>query len=299
MNQYLVSVIIPNYNNGLYLSAAIESALAQTYQNIEIIVIDDGSADNSIEVLESYKDKIIWFGQPNSGVSKARNSGVSKSSGELIAFLDADDLWLPEKIEKQVKVFVENEDIGLVHCSYADFDNTGAALETHSDGMEGWVHTDMLKFERSVILAVGSTVVVKRKAFEESGGFDEQLRVGEDWEFCYQVAKRYKVGFVKDVLLKYRSHSNNSFANNPASIKNMETDLLYACDKIFKEPGDDLQRIRNESYGKIHSIIAGSYFQAGDYSKFIYHSVKSLYYSPNILRRIAGYPERLLKRRQS
>lgn len=296
MNQPLVSVVIPNYNYGRFLAQAIDSALAQTYPNVEIIVVDDGSTDDSAEILKSYSDKIRRIKQTNRGVSSARNNGTAASKGELVAFLDADDVWLPEKLEKQVGIFQADDKVGLVHCGMVDFEDNGNLLSEHLDGMNGYVALDLLRYRRSVILGGGSAVVVKRKAFEKTGGFDENLRVGEDWEFYYQAAKHYKVGFVKEVLLKYRLHSNNNFANNTQSVERMEKDLLYAYDKIFSAD-DRLKPIKNECYGRIHTIIAGSYFRIGRYSKFSHHTIKSLRYAPANIIQFAGFPLRLLQQR--
>ena len=111
----------------------------QTYPNIEIIVVDDGSKDNSKEILESYGDKIKTVFQQNQGVSAARNNGVQESKGEFVAFLDADDVWLTEKIEKQIQKFSDDAELGMVHVGVDEFEGDGKILETRLDGMEGWV----------------------------------------------------------------------------------------------------------------------------------------------------------------
>ena len=103
-----VSVIIPNYNYARFIGEAIESVLAQTYQPLEIIVVDDASTDDSIKVIESFGDKVKLIRQENGGVGKARNTGARNAGGDFLAFLDADDIWLPEKIEKQIKLFQSN-----------------------------------------------------------------------------------------------------------------------------------------------------------------------------------------------
>lgn len=297
MNQPPVSVIIPNYNYGRFVRQAIESALAQTYSNIEIVVVDDGSNDDSEEVLTSFAGKIKWIKQTNQGVSAARNRAVAESGGEILAFLDADDVWLPEKIEKQVAVFSSDENIGLVHCGLVDFDDAGNLLAEHLDGMSGAVSRDLLAYRRSVILGGGSAAVVTRKAFDKSGGFDINLRIGEDWEFYYRVAKNFSVGFVPEILLKYRIHSNNSFAGNRSSVARMETDMLLAYDKIFAAADEDEKKIKNDCYGRMHAIIAGSYFRIGEYSKFLEHAIKSVRYSPKNLTQFAGFPLRWLQKR--
>ena len=135
----LISVVIPNYNYGRYLSQAIDSVLAQSYSNMEIVVVDDGSTDNSEEVLRSYEDRVRWFRQENEGVSTARNFGVEKSHGALIAFLDADDVWLPNKLELQAERIIADESLGLVHCGVEEFCDGDHITRRQLNGLEGWV----------------------------------------------------------------------------------------------------------------------------------------------------------------
>jgi len=111
----LVSVVIPTYNCP-FLSEAIKSALTQTYENIEIIIVDDGSTDKTRETVERYHSKVQYIYQENEGVSSARNNGIRASHGDYIAFLDADDVWLPDKLKEQISVFYDKKDIGFVYC---------------------------------------------------------------------------------------------------------------------------------------------------------------------------------------
>lgn len=292
MNKPLVSVIIPNYNYGRYLKETIDSVLAQTYPNVEIVVADDGSTDNSVEVLESYGNCIKWFKQQNQGVSNARNRAIKESTGEFLAFLDSDDLWLPQKIEKQIQLFADKE-VGLTHCGFVDFDNKGNLLEEHLDGLSGWVATEMILYQRPVVLGGGSAAIVKREAFDKIGGFDQNVSPAEDWEFYYQVARHYKIGFVPEVLMKYREHGSNSHLN----IKRMERALLTAYGKIFSAYEDELKPLKSSCYSRIHMILAGSYFGAGQYADFFRHAIKSLTYSPENIAQLAGFPVRWTKRR--
>lgn len=292
MFEPLVSVVIPNYNYGRFLRAAVDGALAQTYKNVEIIVADDGSTDESDDVIKSYGNKIRSFKQKNAGVSAARNRAFQETRGELIAYLDSDDIWLPEKLEKQVKLFRDAE-IGLVHCGCADFDNDGKITAEHLNGLNGWVWEDLLRYKRPVILGGGSAVVVRREAIERAGGFDENLKIGEDWEFYFRVARLYKVGFVPEILLKYRRHA----ANHHANVKRMASDMLRAYDKIFAAGGDELTPLKRACYGRIHTIIAGSSWRAKNYADFVRHGAKGLWLAPDNLGQFAGFPARLIKRK--
>jgi glycosyltransferase involved in cell wall biosynthesis len=278
----LVSVIIPNYNYARFLSKAINSVLAQTYPNIEIIVVDDGSTDNSLAILARYEDRVQVLAQANQGVARARNNGVARSSGEYLAFLDADDLWLPAKIEKQVELFEKNTALGLVHVGIEDRDVEGNLLATKLVGMEGWVAPELLRFQKPVILGGGSGFMIRRANFAETGGFDPRLSTSADWEFLYRVTSRYEVGFIKEVLMVYRIHGSNMHGNVAA----MGHDVKIGLEKAFEDRSPKVQKMRRECYGNFHYMMAGSYFRANNYPPFFGHAVKSLWYQPQ---NIANY----------
>ena len=283
-----VSVIIPNYNYSQYLREAIDSVLAQTYAEIEIIVVDDGSTDNSREVLESYGDRITAIFQENAGVSAARNNGVSESHGEYIAFLDADDAWFPTKIERELAIFENDARLGLVHVGVVEIDGDGNLLSEHKDGMDGQVADALLHFEGPVILGGGSGMMVPRRVFDEIGGFDTRLSTSADWDLFYQIANRYSVGFVPEVLLKYRVHSSNMHGN----IGEMEHDMLLGFEKAF---ANDAVGNKSRCYGNLHKMLAGSYFRSGKYADFIRHAFKSVIKRPANLGYFLQFPLRRLQ----
>jgi Glycosyltransferases, probably involved in cell wall biogenesis len=286
----LISVIIPNYNYSKYLREAIESVLEQTYPNIEVIVVDDGSKDNSKEILESYEGKIKTVFQKNQGVSAARNNGAAISSGEFLAFLDADDVWFPTKIEKQVQKFLSDEGLGLVHVGVEEINADGKGIRTLLNGLEGNVSHEFLLFERAVILGGGSGFMVSRKVFEEVGGFDPRLSTSADWDIFYRVSSRYRVGFVPEILLKYRVHNSNMHANIPR----MEHDMMLGFEKAFAA-GASVNR--RECYGNLHRTLAGSYFHANQYLEFLRHTVKSIWNKPSNLAYFAQFPLRRLRKK--
>jgi glycosyltransferase involved in cell wall biosynthesis len=284
----LVSAIIPNYNYARFVGEAVESALGQTYPNIEVIVVDDGSTDNSLEVLEQYRDRIKIVEQENSGVCVARNRGVAESKGEYIAFLDADDVWLPEKIEKQVKKFESEIDMGLVHVGVIDINASGEKLATHLNGMEGDVAGELIMFERAVILGGGSGVMIPRRVFDDVGGFDESLSTSADWDLYFRIGFAFSVGFIRQPLLKYRLHSSNMHSNIPR----MESEMLSAYQKVFTENGPDGRFDKGKAYGNLFRVLAGSYFQAGQYGDFLRTAAKSVWYRPAAIGYFAAFPFR-------
>ena len=291
MNQPLVSVVIPNYNYANYLREAIESVLSQTYKNIEIFVVDDGSKDNSAEVLSEFGDKIQVVFQENSGVSAARNNGVRRSRGEFIAFLDADDVWLPNKIEKQVEQFLSDKTLGLVHVAVQEIDANGENLKTICNGLAGDVSHEFLLFERSVVLGGGSGMMITRKAFEEVGGFDLRLSTSADWDLFYQISSRYRIGFVSEILLKYRIHDSNMHGNIPR----MEREMLIGFEKAFST--EKHLSIKKKAYGNLHKVLAGSYFRSGNYRDFARNAAKSIWLRPANFPHFAKFPLRFFGRK--
>ena len=289
-----VSVIIPTYNYAHFIAEAVESVLAQTYPIFEIIVVDDGSTDNTTEVIKQFGDSVKYIKQKNGGVCAARNNGVKNASGDFIAFLDADDDWLPAKIEKQIAKFGEDEKIGLVHCGMREFDTeSGETVRLHIEGEEGWVADDLLLFEKPVVIGCGGSILVSRKAFEEIGGFDINLKVGEDWDFCYRLARKFKVGFVREILVHYRHHGDNSHLN----IEEMERSVKLFQEKAFATKDEKILRLRRRSYGNFYKILAGSYFTDGNYPRFIKYSLKSLWIMPKNISHFLAFPLRRLKKR--
>ncbi|MEP7150038.1 MAG: glycosyltransferase family A protein [Acidobacteriota bacterium] len=269
-----VSVVIPTYNYGRFAADAIRSVLAQTRPPDEIIVVDDGSTDDTTEAVKQFGEKVRYIRQNNAGVCAARNRGVRESTGDLIAFLDADDTWERTNLEKQLARFSRDEQIGLVHCGMREFDSdTGKTIGWHLDGGEEGVADNLLLWEGLVIPGPG-TVSVSRRAFDDVGGFDTRMKVGEDWDFCYRVARRFKVGFVAEPLVNYRSHPAAAHRN----VENMELGMLLFYEKAFADPG--VAHLRNRAYGNFHKVMAGSYFHAGEYGKFLSHSIRSVWMRP-------------------
>lgn len=290
----LVSVIIPSYNHERYVGLAIESALAQTYPPHEIVVIDDGSTDGTTAVLSRYAGRVHAVRQANAGVSAARNAGVKLVSGELLAFLDADDEWQPRKLELQVAAWRCSPPPGLVHCGVEDIDAAGNPLRQHTDGMSGrGVAAEMLLFRRSTILGGGSGVLIPRAVFEAAGGFDLRLSTSADWDLYYRIASRYPVAFVPEPLLRYRLHGSNMHGN----IRAMEHDMLLAYEKAFSEAGPEVRKLRRRAYGNLHAVLAGSFFAAGQKRQFARHAARSLLLTPGNVTRFLSYPLRRLRRK--
>ncbi len=283
-----VSVIIPNYNYEAFIEKTIDSVLSQTYEAIEVVVVDDGSRDNSLEVLRKYGEKIKVVSQSNQGVSTARNKGVSESKGEYLAFLDADDLWLPSKLQREMERFFERPDFGLVHCSVSYIDPQGQIIGENRNGNEGWLASDILTLRRGAVIGAGSTSVVRRSVFDEVDGFDSRLSTSADWEFCYRVASKYCIGFVDEPLVQYRMHTTNMHSNIAA----MEHDLRLGFEKAFADQSSGVQGIRSDCLGNFHYLLAGSYYRTGKYYASFINILKSLWYKPQRIGDYLALPDR-------
>jgi glycosyltransferase involved in cell wall biosynthesis len=207
----LVSVIIPVYNGAKFIGSAIESAREQTYTNLEIIVVDDGSTDETHSIIETHAAKdsrVRGIRQANGGVAKARNLAVAETRGEFVAPLDADDLWLPNKIERQVRQMLNaGDDTGLVYSWWASIDENGKVLDRSPRWMiEGNVLETLI-----IINFTGNASVplFRKHCLEEAGGYNEKLAASnaggcEDWEAVLRVAAHYRLAVVPDILVGYR-----------------------------------------------------------------------------------------------
>ncbi len=202
-----VSTVITCYNYGRFLATAVDSVLAQTYANFDVVVVDDGSTDDTARVMATYANdcRVRYIRQENRGQASAKNLGIRSTDGELVAFLDADDIWEPRKLEKQVPLF-ERPDIGLVYSGVSMIDESGAALPF--EGFTGYLSprsgrvTEWLVFDNIVPF---SSSVVRRECFNACGTFDESLQMGIDWDLWLRASLGYEFAFVNEPLIRYRA----------------------------------------------------------------------------------------------
>jgi glycosyltransferase involved in cell wall biosynthesis len=199
----LVSVILPTYNRAFSLERAIRSVLRQTFQDFELILIDDGSTDNTQDIIQSIKDPRIRYLQleANKGAGAARNIGILASSGKYIAFQDSDDEWLPKKLEIQIKMFNENPasspDLGVV---YTQFWREGRRRRSFFQvkGSQGNIQSDLMKGN----FITTQSALVKRSCIERAGAFDPKLPCLLDWELWMRVSSYYSFAFIPEPLVR-------------------------------------------------------------------------------------------------
>jgi glycosyltransferase involved in cell wall biosynthesis len=204
MNQQ-VSTIIPVYNGEKFIAQTIDSVLTQTYASIELIVVNDGSTDSTSDVLKKYEGRIICFDQVNSGGGAARNAGLAVARGKYVAFLDADDQWVPEKIEKQVCVMEANPHLGFVCSGSYVVDAADNILGEWCRRPKNLQETFEALYDRNFVLNL--TVMARRDCLMEVGGSDPALRISFDYDLWLRLAKKFPFKYLCEPLARYRVHS--------------------------------------------------------------------------------------------
>lgn len=227
------SVVIPLYNKEKYIKRTLESILSQTFSNFEIVIVDDGSKDKSCEIVESINDsRISLIRQENGGPSKARNRGIKEAKGEFIAFLDADDEWLPKKLEKQHEFHNENPD---VVWSCTSFEASGGKREEHIAYSKDGVIEDALDAIMDGMTIQTSAVVIKKSVFENDRLlFNEAFKRSEDREVWYKMACLYSsIGYLNNELLIYYVETEGSL--NAAGLVEGDFSFLSMSKRIKEE----------------------------------------------------------------
>jgi len=252
-----VSVIIPAYNAAQFIDEALESALKQTFQEFEIIVIDDGSKDRTKEIVQCYiqkfPDKIKYFYQQNGGVGKARNNGIREAQGEYIAFLDADDQWFPEKLELQMTYFEKNPNIDFLYSNAVIVD------ENSNDLNRLYVkkHEFKISFERMLRSLIHrdfipvSSIMTKRAVLKELGGYDETLKFSENYHLILRIAEKFKMGSQCEITMKYRVSPNNQ-SSHKELVNRTDIDILKQFVKRNKNMSADIQQMVQKRLARAH-----------------------------------------------
>jgi glycosyltransferase involved in cell wall biosynthesis len=288
-----ISVVIPNHNYGRFVSDAVEAALSQTHPPFEVIVVDNGSTDDSLEVLRKFGNRIRVIAQENRGQSGARNRGVEEAGGDWIAFCDADDAWLSGKLERQIAVS-SGAEVGLVYCGYSEADKDLKPfrhVELHRGGklLEHFAHGSA-----SVIPAGESSVLIRRKFLLEVGGFDPELSVSGGFDLYRRICQSYEARVVPEPQVLYRQHGNNTSRRT----REFARDYLAALEKMFRDPkASSLCSRRRSCLGRAHMSIAGAYWRSRQVVPFVSHAVRALFYSPAEARELISYPLRLVRGR--
>jgi glycosyltransferase involved in cell wall biosynthesis len=256
-----VSVIIPTYNHAAYVGQAIQSVLNQDYDAYEIVVVDDGSEDNTSEVVAQFGDRVRYIWQENRGLPGARNIGIKAARGDFIALLDADDTWLPGFLSATVARLAAEPGLGAVHTGFFFVDERGQRLpqistETVSDDQ---MYDRLLDGE----FFVPAAVVARRECYDQVGLFDEAFRASEDWDIWLRVAREYRFAGIPRPLVNYRMHGNN-MSKDPEHMLHYQ---LMVVEKHFGSPDgapEHWPSDRQRAYAAVYRYAAQGFYLRGD-----------------------------------
>ncbi|MGD1703493.1 glycosyltransferase [Dapis sp. BLCC M229] len=247
----LISVIIPAYNSEKTIQETIESVIEQTFDDWELIVVNDGSQDRTLEVVSRIKDpRIKLFSYSNAGASASRNRGFDNSVGQFIAFLDADDLWTTDKLESQLNALQLHPEAAVAY-SWTDYiDESGNFFKQGGRVVfNGDVYSKLLVRN---FLENGSNPLIKREAINEVGGFDQSLQGTEDWEIYLRLGKKYHFVAVEKPQILYR-FSTNSISSNPFT---QEVECLKVIERAFENAPASIQYLKKHSLANIYKYLA-------------------------------------------
>jgi glycosyltransferase involved in cell wall biosynthesis len=274
LDQGKVSIVVTCYNYGKYISDCLNSILKQKYQNYEVIIIDDGSTDNTNEMLRTFLEnpKIKYFKQENMGQAGAKNNGIKNSSGEFIAFLDADDMWADNMLEKELELF-SDERVGVVYSTvrFINEKNEDIKLKRNSKYLiprSGNI-TKYLLFENFVTF---SSSIVRKECLDECGYFDESLKMGIDWDLWLRVSTKYQFSYVDEPLLIYRIHSTQ-MSKNLEERRNCSDKIMK---KFFQQNPNLLSRkVVRKAWSYTYNNRGNSYYSS-DFRRSIEFHLRSI-----------------------
>lgn len=273
-----VTVVIPAYNAMTYLPETLDSVLKQTFADFEVLIINDGSSDRIVSWASEITDsRVKLISQENQGLSAARNTGIVHAQGEYVAFLDADDLWEPTKLEKQVHCLDSKPEVGLVYTWTLLVDqqgkSTGTVTASHTEG-KVWE-----KLLLGDVIGSGSSAMIRRICFETVGLFDTELSSIEDCDMWVRIAARYPLAVIKEVLVYYRQH----FTNMSKDYNKMMQNSRLKIEKKFQNVPFELLYLRPRAYGHAFLWLAWKImFDGGDPEKARYFSQQAILHYPQM-----------------
>lgn len=288
-NSSLVSVILPTYNCARFLQESVGSILSQTYHPYEIIVVDDGSTDNTKEVLQTFMPRIKYLPfEQNKGLPKARNIGIQSARGAYIAFIDADDLWFPEKLQTDIEYFTQHPDTGMLYSRHLNIDEKGAVFDgtTKNRLPSGDIFLQLFSEQNFII---SSSVVARKEVFETTGLFDEQFVNCQDWDMWLRIAFSFKVAGINKPLVKYR-HNPHSLSKNRENVLKYQRQVIDKTYAAFKDATDGISEKLYHKRLALHYAKAGRYYVRIGNKRLAHENFRmALKYDPFNLRTVRYY----------
>jgi glycosyltransferase involved in cell wall biosynthesis len=267
-----VTTIIPTYNRGQLVCEALESVFAQSRPVDEIIVVDDGSTDNTPELLRRYGNRIRYIEQPNSGAGAARNRGIKEAKGDYIAFLDSDDIWVKEKTKIQMDFFSRHPHLEFVFGDMANFTptNDNEVPEIKSPEVHNYFTAHSTNLERILDCLITEsviptpTVVFERACVSRIGFFDEKLKIAEDLDYWLRAARTCRFGFVNTVLAKRRRHDDN-LINDWVTMNEALVEVLTRVEKTAPDLPAQTRRLLVDKLYRTHYDLGSFFFKKKDF----------------------------------
>ena len=291
-NDRSVSAVVPAYNAVRTLPATIASIRTQSVEPLEIIVVDDGSKDDTAELARSLGARVVT--QANAGHAAARNTGIGAAEGRWVAFLDADDLWLPDKLERQLDEIALNPGMRALQTGAARIDDELRLLWLEPCTRSTDQLWDTLYFRNMPGLM--STIMVERELLEELGGFDSSLVILQDWDIAIRLAQRGQMHSLPDVLSAYRYFDTSQSANVEIHVE----PGLRVLEKAFSDPQlpAEIRARRRRAYARFYAMLCGGSIRIKDPRLAVHWGLKALRTDPRVVDYIAAFPRRRLSRRR-
>ena len=275
-----VSIIVPTLNDIEYISKALESIFVQSFKDYEIIIVDGGSTDGTLEVLKQYEGKITFFRQKGKGVSQAKNEAIGRAKGEYITFLDADDLWYPEKLKVQIYFLNAHPEYGFCSSDVDFFNEEGiiinGAISREKNPRSGLVFDDL--FCNNFISS--ATIFLRRNCFDKAGLFNESIFFAEDTDMWLRIAKYFQLGYIPRILAKYRVHAQartQQFDKHYASLERIYEKLIKDDPQYFSKRKSLIRR----AYYNLYRRWAYRYFEVKEYQLAREIYIRALKHQPS------------------
>jgi glycosyltransferase involved in cell wall biosynthesis len=282
----LVSVVVPAFNAERFIGPALRSVLAQTWSSLEVVVVDDGSTDGTARIAESIAaddERLSVLRCQNQGVSAARNRGIVAGGGSHVAFLDADDLWLPRKLERQMTLLQREATLGAAFCGLLLIDNAGRFIGRMRPPGRAEAFRNTYLLQRPYVSIVSA--VIPRTVLDAVGLFDERMSTSADFDLACRIMLAHPVAGVDDALYLWRQHGSEQMHRNPAAT---EHDMQLAYAKLLDRGAlpSSLRRVRRQALANLEVSLAGAYLHRGELREFLRHALRAARLHPG--RVVAG-----------
>jgi glycosyltransferase involved in cell wall biosynthesis len=270
----LVSIVTPSYNKGRFIEETILSVKNQTYPHIEHIVMDGGSTDGTLDILKKYSNNLIWISEPDKGQADAINKGWKMAKGEILAYLNADDTYMPWAVETAIKFLEQNPDLDMVYGDCNIIDEQGTVIDRYPS-----TEFDLIKLVSSQNMIPQPTVFFRRRVLDNVGYLDTNLHLAMDYDFWIRIALKSRIRYIPKVLANFRLCAGTKTVEQSPK---WTDDLLYTLDKLFSTPAlpKEIQALKRKAYSNVHLWGAIQYHSLGQMRESRKHLVKAMMVYP-------------------